>query len=157
MYRVSFIILLSFSFVGCTRPQKTDLSNLPIEQTIESQIGGHPIKVREFTIGSGESAKKGDFLKVHFVAKSQTDNQILYSSYKTNIPYSFKIGAGDVIPAWDQGLIGVRVGTKRRLIASSGLAYQDLGVMGVIPPNQTLVFDIEVLAVNDLPIDEKKL
>lgn len=96
--------------------------------------------------GDGVSPEKGDTVSVHY--KGQLDNgQVFDSSYKRNQPIDFKLGVGQVIPGWDEGIGLLRVGDKARLVIPSHLAYGRSGAGGVIPPDATLIFDVELVNV----------
>ncbi len=95
--------------------------------------------------GDGPMADEGDTVSVHYVGTLE-DGTEFDSSRERGEPFSFTIGAGEVIKGWDQGVIGMRAGETRKLTISPELAYGDRGV-GPIPPNATLNFEIEVLEI----------
>lgn len=98
----------------------------------------HPVSVPQ--------AEKGDVLLVHYEGKLQ-DGTVFDSSYERGTPFQFQLGAGDVIPGWDQGVLGMRVREKKELVIPPELAYGEQGVPGVIPPNATLTFQVELLEI----------
>ena len=94
--------------------------------------------------GNGDSPNKGELVKVHY--KGQLlDETVFDSSYKRNEPIEFKVGIGQVIPGWDEGIMLLRKGDKARFVIPSNLAYGESGAGGVIPPNSTLIFEVELL------------
>jgi len=96
--------------------------------------------------GDGKKANKGDNVSVHY--KGQLlDGTVFDSSYKRNQPLDFPIGVGQVIAGWDEGIQLLHVGDKARLVIPSQLAYGESGAGGVIPPNATLIFDVELMGV----------
>jgi FKBP-type peptidyl-prolyl cis-trans isomerase FkpA len=94
--------------------------------------------------GSGEEARAGQNVTVQYTGWLTTGQQF-DSSRDRNQPFTFRLGAGNVIQGWDQGLAGMRVGGQRRLIIPADLGYGARGAGGVIPPNATLIFDVELL------------
>ncbi len=96
--------------------------------------------------GDGSKATKGNTVSVHYEG-SLTNGQVFDSSYQRNQPIDFQLGIGQVIPGWDEGISLLKVGDKARFVIPSELGYGSAGAGGVIPPNATLVFDVELLEV----------
>ncbi len=97
--------------------------------------------------GDGVKAEKGRGVSVHYEG-SLLNGQVFDSSYKRNEPIDFQLGVGQVIPGWDEGIALLQVGDKARFAIPSELAYGEAGAGGVIPPNATLIFDVELMGVN---------
>ena len=96
--------------------------------------------------GNGKKAVKGNMVSVHYKGQL-ADGTVFDSSYKRNSPIDFQVGVGQVIPGWDEGICLLNVGDKARLVIPSNLGYGAAGAGGVIPPNATLVFDVELMNV----------
>lgn len=96
--------------------------------------------------GSGKKAEAGNMVAVHYKGQL-ADGTVFDSSYKRNQPLDFQVGVGQVIPGWDEGICLLQVGDKARLVIPSDLGYGSSGAGGVIPPNATLVFDVELMDV----------
>ena len=96
--------------------------------------------------GNGSNAGKGQTVSVHYEG-SLLNGQVFDSSYKRNQPIDFQLGVGQVIPGWDEGIGLLQVGDKARFVIPSDLAYGSAGAGGVIPPNATLIFDVELMDV----------
>lgn len=96
--------------------------------------------------GDGDKAEKGKKVSVHYEG-SLLDGQVFDSSYKRKAPIDFQLGVGQVIPGWDEGIGLLKVGDKARFVIPSDLAYGSAGAGGVIPPNATLIFDVELMGV----------
>ena len=104
-----------------------------------------PLRIEDMILGTGATAAVGDTVSVHYVG-TLTNGTKFDSSYDRGQPYAFRIGAGQVIAGWDQGVPGMKVGGKRRLTIPPSLAYGNQAV-GSIPPNSTLVFDVELVSI----------
>jgi FKBP-type peptidyl-prolyl cis-trans isomerase FkpA len=96
--------------------------------------------------GTGTVCKAGDSVSMHYTGWL-TNGKKFDSSVDRNQAFDFKLGVGQVIPGWDQGVEGMCVGQKRKLTIPSKLAYGEMGAGNSIPPNATLVFDVELLAI----------
>ena len=97
-------------------------------------------------VGDGVEAKKGDAVEVHYTGWLK-DGTKFDSSKDRGRPFSFKLGAGDVIKGWDEGVAGMKVGGKRTLVIPSELGYGKEGAGDDIPPNATLLFEVELLRI----------
>ena len=102
--------------------------------------------IETLTPGTGAEAKAGDRVMVHYVG-TLTDGKKFDSSRDRGQGFTFRLGAGQVIKGWDQGVAGMKVGQVRKLTIPPHLAYGDRGFPPVIPPNSTLVFEVELLGV----------
>ena len=96
-----------------------------------------------------DKAVAGDFIHVHYTGWSKKDGVMFDSSIERDEPIVFPLGAGVIIPGWDQGLVGMCVGEQRRLTIPSGLAYGEEGAADVIKPNATLIFDVELVDIGE--------
>ena len=102
--------------------------------------------IEDLVVGSGDTARAGQSVSVHYTGWL-TNGQKFDSSVDRNDPFEFKLGMGQVIPGWDQGVAGIQVSGKRKLTIPPEMAYGSRGAGGVIPPNATLVFEVELLAI----------
>ena len=102
--------------------------------------------IKDLAVGKGTEAKAGDSVKVHYVG-TLPDGKEFDASKKHGQPFEFELGAGRVIKGWDQGVAGMKVGGKRKLTVPPSLGYGARGFPPVIPPNSTLLFEVELLEV----------
>ncbi|MBI4998961.1 MAG: FKBP-type peptidyl-prolyl cis-trans isomerase [Rhodocyclales bacterium] len=102
--------------------------------------------IEDLTVGDGAEAKAGQFVSVHYTGWL-TDGKKFDSSKDRNDPFEFGLGARQVIAGWDEGVQGMKVGGTRKLTIPPNLGYGARGAGGVIPPNATLVFEVELLAI----------
>ena len=116
----------------------------PKTKVVETKSG---LKYEDTKVGDGKEAKKGDTVSVHYTGWLAKDKKKFDSSHDRNRPFSFPLGAGKVIKGWDEGVAGMKVGGKRKLMIPAKLAYGNRAVGGVIPANSDLVFEVELIKV----------
>lgn len=104
------------------------------------------LKYEDTTVGDGAIASKGQTVSVHYTGWLENGTKF-DSSKDRNDPFEFKLGAGQVIRGWDEGVAGMKVGGVRRLTIPPQLGYGDRGAGGVIPPKATLIFEVELLSI----------
>ncbi len=104
------------------------------------------LKYVEIAEGTGATPTKGQTVSVHYTGTLE-DGKKFDSSRDRNQPFEFKLGQGQVIKGWDEGLSTMKVGSRRKLIIPAELGYGDRGMGGVIPPKATLIFDVELLGI----------
>ena len=115
------------------------------------------LQIVDLAPGDGAAIAPGAVAVVHYTgwlyeaAATDHKGKKFDSSVDRNEPFRFQLGAGQVIKGWDQGVQGMKVGGKRRLTIPAALAYGDAGAGGVIPPGATLVFDVELLGIENSP------
>lgn len=113
---------------------------------MESNVLARTLVKEDLVLGKGACAERGNDVVVHYVGWLESGQQF-DSSRTRRDPLEFALGAGDVIKGWDEGIAGMKVGGKRRLTIPPELAYGEHGCGGVIPPQATLVFEVELLEV----------
>ena len=104
------------------------------------------LKYVDLKVGEGDEAKAGKVVEVHYTGWLENGTKF-DSSHDRGEPLKFKLGVGQVIKGWDEGVAGMRVGGKRKLIIPAALGYGKQGAGGVIPPNANLVFEVELLSL----------
>ncbi len=107
---------------------------------------GKQLKVEDIEVGAGPEATRGQQVAVHYVGVAWSTRQQFDASWDRGEPLQFRLGAGEVIVGWDQGVAGMRVGGRRRLTIPPSLAYGSRGAGGVIGPDETLVFVVDLVA-----------
>jgi FKBP-type peptidyl-prolyl cis-trans isomerase len=156
-YPLFLVFLLALA--GCYRPREAPTpSQPPVKlQTASPSPAPTPgkdgyfltptgLKYRILRSGAGTPATPGRLVKVNYVGK--LENGKVFDSSQKGQPFVFTLGNGEVISGWDEGVTGMRIGEKRKLVVPSKLAYGTTGASGVIPPNATLIFEIDLLGVN---------
>jgi peptidylprolyl isomerase/FKBP-type peptidyl-prolyl cis-trans isomerase FkpA len=112
--------------------------------------GSSKLEKEDLKEGTGPAAKSGDWIEVHYIG-TFPDGKKFDSSYERNEPYPFRLGREQVIKGWDEGLVGMKAGGKRKLTIPPNLAYGSKGYPPNIPPNATLIFEVEMLSINKTP------
>ncbi|MBI3637943.1 MAG: FKBP-type peptidyl-prolyl cis-trans isomerase [Candidatus Rokubacteria bacterium] len=113
------------------------------EETIETPSG---LRYVEIQVGTGAQPKTGDSVRVHYTGWLENGTKF-DSSRDRGEPLEFPVGRGRVISGWDEGVESMKVGGKRKLIIPSNLGYGTLGAGGIIPPNATLIFEVELVGI----------
>ncbi len=124
-------------------PTATAESTMNPTQTSTPSAG---LKIEDEKVGTGDEAVAGKKVTVNYLG-TLTDGKKFDSSYDRNEPFTFNLGAGEVIKGWDEGVAGMKVGGKRKLTISPELGYGEAGAPPVIPSNATLIFEVELLKV----------
>ena len=105
------------------------------------------LEVADLTTGDGKEATSGSTVVVHYVGVAHSTGEEFDASYNRGEPLSFRLGVGQVISGWDQGVAGMKVGGRRKLVIPPHLGYGDRGAGGVIKPGETLVFVVDLMDV----------
>lgn len=122
----------------------TEAAGLMSDSTVITTPSG--LQYEDLVVGSGAQPQAGNRVTVHYTG-TLTDGRVFDSSRDRGQPFQFQIGVGQVIKGWDEGVGSMQVGGRRRLIIPPNLGYGARGAGGVIPPNATLIFDVELLDV----------
>lgn len=128
-----------FGFNGQPLPSQDQANTEDIENTPKELV------VEDITEGTGEAVKSGDTIKIDYKG-TLVDGTVFDSSYDRGEPFETQIGVGQVIKGWDEGVIGMKAGGKRKLTIPPDMAYGEQGV-GNIPPNSTLIFEVELIEI----------
>jgi peptidylprolyl isomerase len=105
------------------------------------------LEVTDLTEGSGAEARSGSTVSVHYVGVAHSTGEEFDASYNRGAPLDFRLGVGQVISGWDQGVQGMKVGGRRKLVIPPHLAYGDRGAGGAIKPGETLIFVVDLVDV----------
>jgi peptidylprolyl isomerase len=134
---------------GTAPPQPSGTAQPSSKPKVTVPSGKPPTKlvIKDIVKGTGATAKAGDTVSVHYVGVSSANRKQFDASWDRNQPFTFQLGGGMVIPGWDQGVAGMKVNGRRELIIPPSLGYGAQGQPPAIPPNDTLVFVIDLLRV----------
>ena len=122
---------------------------MPLKPDVSIPDGPPPgqLLVEDLTVGSGPEARPGQRVDVHYVGVSWSDGKQFDASWDRRSTFDFTLGGGEVIQGWDEGVAGMKVGGRRRLTIPPALGYGARGAGGVIKPNETLVFVVDLVGV----------
>jgi peptidylprolyl isomerase len=135
----------------CWRAAEYGLAMAPNEKpqvdVPSDQPPSYQLEVEDIETGDGDEATPGKVVEVHYVGVSYKHGRQFDASWDRGDTFKFKLGGGQVIPGWDQGVAGMKVGGRRRLTIPPDLAYGQRGAGGVIGPGETLVFVVDLISV----------
>ncbi len=123
------------------------LSEKPVVEVPADQPPSYQLELDDLVVGEGEEAVKGRIVEVHYVGVSWSSGAQFDASWDRGETFKFGLGKGQVIAGWDQGVAGMRAGGRRRITIPPILAYGKRGAGGVIGPDETLVFVVDLIAV----------
>jgi peptidylprolyl isomerase len=114
---------------------------------VDPHLGPAPddLLIEDLVVGTGEEAKAGQSAVVHYVGVGVSSGEEFDASWNRGEPFAFSLGEGYVIQGWDRGVVGMKVGGRRRLVIPAHLGYGDRGAGGVIAPGETLIFVVDLL------------
>lgn len=114
---------------------------------VDPHLGPAPeeLIIEDLIVGSGDEATAGQSAVVHYVGVGVISGEEFDASWNRGQPFEFALGAGHVIKGWDRGVVGMKVGGRRRLVIPANLGYGDQGAGGVIAPGETLIFVVDLL------------
>ncbi len=144
---LSFCLLTTLTLSACS-PTATNTSGDASSMTDSADLvtTDSGLKYTDVTVGDGASPEQGDEVVVHYTGRL-TNGTVFDSSYDRGEPFRFTLGGGQVIQGWDEGVASMQVGGKRILVIPPELGYGSRGAGGVIPPNATLEFEVELLDI----------
>jgi peptidylprolyl isomerase len=145
--RLVLAVLVVLSVVACSSSSssKVSLGTKPVV-TVPSGPPPTSLVINDLVVGTGQAAATGETLTVQYVGVSYTNKAQFDASWDRNQPFSFQLG-GQVIPGWNQGLIGMKVGGRRQLIIPPSLAYGSASPSPQIAANDTLIFVIDLIKI----------
>jgi peptidylprolyl isomerase len=117
------------------------------EIEIPDQPPSYQLELEDIEVGDGDEAEAGKVVEVHYVGVSWQNRRQFDASWDRGDTFKFKLGKGEVIPGWDRGVAGMKVGGRRRITIPPDLAYGQRGAGGVIGPGETLVFVVDLVSV----------
>jgi FKBP-type peptidyl-prolyl cis-trans isomerase len=142
---IVLVVLLAVALFAQSKSAKAPAAGGPTHVTGEGTKTPDGLQYWDIKVGTGGTADRGNTVKVHYTGWLTTGKK--FDSSVGGQPFQFRIGAHQVIQGWEKGVAGMKVGGKRQLRIPPDLAYGKEGYPGAIPPNATLIFDIELLRV----------
>jgi len=141
------LLIIGLILVGGFYVFSVNIDNNFLKGDMTESIKNNMLEIETIVEGSGVESKVGDNLTVHYTGMLE-DGTKFDSSVDRGTPFNFILGIGQVIEGWEKGMEGMKVGEKRKLTIPPEYAYGERGVPGVIPPNATLIFEVELLEIN---------
>ena len=142
---IVIVIIIAGVFIWQSQKQQESNSNQPVDLPVDL-TEKQDLKIEILKEGSGKEAQNNDTGSVHYTGAFE-DGTKFDSSLDRGTPFVFTLGAGNVIKGWDLGILGMKIGEQRKLTIPSELAYGKNGRPGTIPPNATLIFEVELLNI----------
>jgi peptidylprolyl isomerase len=124
-----------------------NLNEKPQVDVPSGQAPSYQLEIEDITVGQGDEAVAGKIVEVHYVGVSWSSGKQFDASWDRGDTFKFGLGKGQVIPGWDQGVAGMKVGGRRRITIPPALAYGKRGAPGAIGPDETLVFVVDLVGV----------
>lgn len=121
-----------------------DSSNKP-EIDFPGDVAPTDLVIEDLVVGDGAEAKTGDTISAHYVGVAHSTGEEFDASWNRGTPLDFRLGVGQVIKGWDDGIVGMKVGGRRKLTVPASLAYGDRGAGGAIKPGETLIFVVDLV------------
>jgi peptidylprolyl isomerase len=145
---VVLLLLAAVAIPACSQKEAKPVTEKAAESKAPAgaTVTASGLSYTDIVKGTGAAPTSGKMVTVHYTGVLENGTKF-DSSVDRGQPFSFRIGAGEVIPGWDEGVISMKVGGKRKLVIPPQLGYGANGAGGVIPPNATLIFDVELLDV----------
>ena len=139
------VVVLLFKF-STPNPEVSDIT-VDKDKSATNSANTQELKIEDIKVGTGSAeVKSGDTISIHYLGTLENGTKF-DSSYDRGQPLETQIGVGRVIQGWDQGVLGMKVGGKRKLTIPPDLGYGAQGVGNVIPPNSTLIFEVELVGI----------
>jgi FKBP-type peptidyl-prolyl cis-trans isomerase len=145
------LLLISTLAAACDSNEDAPEQETPDPRTVAASdytATESGLRYHDLVEGDGAAATSGDRVTVHYNGWLEADSTLFDSSIQRGQPFSFELGAGRVIQGWDEGVAGMKVGGERQLVIPPDLAYGSRGAGDAIPPNATLIFEVELLSVD---------
>ena len=157
--RARFLLLVSLVFVvrsAIAEPTPSATNGIPpLPSVVQWHTTPSGLQYADTAIGNGATPNEGQIVVVHFIGWLD-DGTKFDSTRDRGKPFGFPLGSGQVIKGWDEGVRGMHVGGKRRLKVPPALGYGEQGVPPIVPPNASLVFDVELIRVLDKPPERRQ-
>lgn len=143
---IIYVLFFSSGTVANPSPESIKTENTKMDTNTNQSSESGKLIIEDIKLGDGREAKSGDTVVMHY-SGTLTNGTKFDSSYDRNQPFTTQIGVGQVIKGWDEGVPGMKIGGKRKLTIPPDLGYGASGAGGVIPPNATLIFEVELLDI----------